>query len=337
MRIASIIGLAVFALGMSQYYQLSELIVLSPRVNTINSGGPIGGGAGEPSKNPVDDLNQANLQEAFRLLTSEYIRRGDLDSLEVNRAALQGILERRDFGAMLVTQSELEAQDAPYDFYFETLTPEIGYARFGKYKGDEIKAFDGAVSEFKKTKKAKTLIIDLRSPQAQADFQVAADILSRFVAPNELLFKIRRPGSDRATLFLSKEPELNWRKQIVLLMDSETGNVGEIIAAALRRRISGVENLVSIGEPTRGQTVEYRDVPVAEDRILRYAIAEVVLDDDSSLYQIGVKPELETPCDLNAKHFLFSQIDAGKTLTTFLFPRERPRNSEASLVAKTNP
>ncbi len=39
----------------------------------------------------VDTLEQDNLQEAIRILLRSYIKRDNLDSLELNRAALQGL------------------------------------------------------------------------------------------------------------------------------------------------------------------------------------------------------------------------------------------------------
>ena len=52
----------------------------------------------------IDTLDQSSMQEAFRLLTNDYLHHTQLDDLEVNRAALQGMLNRLDFGAMLLTE-----------------------------------------------------------------------------------------------------------------------------------------------------------------------------------------------------------------------------------------
>jgi len=236
----------------------------------------------------VDGLDQANLQEAFRLLRSDYINREDLDPLEVNRAALQGMLERLDFGAMLLTERSRSGRDSPFSFYAERISGEIGYVRFGRYTQEEVARFDEILETYSGDEEVETLLLDLRSPQAQADFAIAAAILSRFLPPNELLFKIRRPGNERATLFISKAREVSWQGETILLVDGETGNVAEIIAAVLDRE----KDTLVIGEATPGLTVEYRDVPIGEDRILRYAIAEVILEDDSTLFRTGIEPDL---------------------------------------------
>ena len=281
----------------------------------------------------IDTLDQASLQEAFRLLTKNYIHHGELDPLAVNRAAMQGLLARLDFGAMLLTEKSLESRNSPFLFFSEKITDNTAYIRFGRYNKQGVTDLDKALDVFAKEKEVKNLILDLRSPQAQADFAIASEILSRFRPPNELLFKIRRPGNDRPTLFISKTNETNWSRKLVLLVDRETGNVGEIIAAVLQRN----NNCLIIGEKTPGLTVEYRDVPIGEDRILRYAIAEVVLEDDTSIFQKGIAPDIDTPTPYEAKRALYRLTQNGEKLTKFLFPRQRPRMNEAALVAGTDP
>lgn len=281
----------------------------------------------------IDKLNQANLQEAFRLLKSDYINREDLDHLEINRAALQGLLDRLDFGAMLLTEKSRSAKNSPFKFHQARITDSVGYLRFGKYNQAGLKDLDEALEKFSADEKIETLIMDLRSPQAQADFAIASEILSRFRPPNDLLFKIRRPGNERATLFVSKPKDANWRREVILLVDSETGNVGEMIAAVLKRET----DCLIIGEKTPGLTVEFRDVPVGDDRILRYAIADVLLEDETSLFQKGVEPDIVTTTPQKTKHAIFKEIDQGKSLTDYLFLKQRPRLNEAALVAGTDP
>jgi len=281
----------------------------------------------------IDGLNQDNLQQAFRLLRTEYIKHQDLDFLEINRAALQGLLDRLDFGAMLLTEKSRSARNSPFKFYTTALAKDTAYLRFGRYSKDEIIRLDQAIKKYNETKYIRTLILDLRSPQAQADFSIAADILGRFRPPGDLLFKIRRPGNDRPTLFVSKPAPANWRRDLILLVDHETGNVAEIISAVLKRDL----NCLIIGEKTPGLTVEYRDISIGKDRILRYAIAEVVLADDSSIFQKGVTPDIANFTSPKVKQAIYRATDRGKRLRDFLFQKQRPRLNEAALVAGTDP
>ena len=281
----------------------------------------------------INTLDQASLQEAFRLLTKDYINHDQLDKLEINRAALQGMLGRLDFGAMLLTEKSRSERNSPFAFHHARIDKQTAYVRFGRFDQSGVDDLDKALAEFNKEKDIENLIVDLRSPQAQADFGIAARILSRFRPPNEMLFKIRRPGNDRPTLFLSQASQTGWQRNVILLVDYETGNVGEIIAAVLKRE----SNPLIIGQQTPGLTVEYRDVPLGEDRILRYAIAEVVLEDDSSIFQKGITPDIITPTSEKKKQEIYKATQDGKPLTDFLFRKERPRMNEAALVAGTDP
>ena len=249
----------------------------------------------------VDELNQASLQEAFRILRTDYIKSESLSYLEMNRAAMQGLLERLDFGAMLLTKASREARDAPFAFHSEKLSEEIGYVRFGKFRKGEIEALDKALARFSDEKKMTTLLVDLRSPQAMADFEIASSILSRFRPGGEILFKIRRPGEERPRLFTSRSAPKVWKRNTIVLIDQETGNVGEIIAEVLRQK----NGSLIMGEKTIGMTVEYRDIPVGEDRILRYAVAEVVLPEGESLFQRRVMPDVVTPSGSKVKQAIF--------------------------------
>ena len=96
----------------------------------------------------IDTLDQGSLQEAFRLLTKDYIHYDLLDSLEVNRAALQGMLTRLDFGAMLLTEKSRSEQNSPFDFHHTPINSEIAYLRFGRYNEAELEKLDTAIREF---------------------------------------------------------------------------------------------------------------------------------------------------------------------------------------------
>lgn len=281
----------------------------------------------------IDTLDQSSLQESFRLLTKDYINHEQLDPLAINRAALQGMLSRLDFGAMLLTEKQKSERNSPFRFHDTLLTPRIAYIRFGTFKKGDVGALDKALKSFTAEKEIQHLILDLRSPQAQAEFSIASQILSRFRPPNELLFKIRRPGDDRPSLFISQATDESWSKNLILLVDRETGNVGEIIAAVLKRE----SKCLIIGEKTPGLTVEYRDVPVGEDRILRYAIAEVVLEDGTSIFQKGIIPDLQTVTPVEVKKAVFRENQKGTELSEILFQKQRPRMNEAALVAGTDP
>ncbi|MFK5922931.1 MAG: S41 family peptidase [Verrucomicrobiota bacterium] len=283
-------------------------------------------------KNIIDQMPQNSLQEAFRHLQKDYIKKETLTYEELNRAALQGLLERLDFGATLLTQSSRAERNSPFHFLAQEITREAAYIRPGNYSIPEVAKLDQAIKTFNGKPELHTLILDLRSPQAQADFEVAAQFLSRFLPADRLLFKNKQPEQKRPHLFFSKKAPQRWGRNLVLLIDRETGNVGEIIAAVLKQRTG----CLIIGEKTPGLTVEYRDLPLGENRILRYAIAEIVLDDDTSLFQKGVLPDLSSAFDKKSKYAVYKKSEKAQ-LKTFIFENQRPRLNEAALVAGTDP
>jgi hypothetical protein len=78
-----------------------------------------------------------------------------------------------------------------------------------------------------------------------------------------------------------------WAGSLLVLVDDETNNLGETIAAVLRQR----KQALLIGAPTRGGAVRYETVPVDAEWSLRFARAEVLLADDSSVFKKGLKPD----------------------------------------------
>lgn len=316
-----------------QLRQLAVVAAMAPHGFALAAEPPASGPEASAKVNAIiDQMPQNSLQEAFRHLKKNYIKKESLDYDELNRAALQGLLARLEFGATLLTQKSRAARDSPFQFLAQPITREAAYARPGRFTSKEVGELDLALEKFNRDPKIHTLILDLRSPQAQADLEIAAQILSRFLPANHLLFKDKRPDQERPRLYFAKEAPQLWGRNLILLIDRETGNVGEIIAAVLKQRTG----CLVIGEKTPGLTVEYRDVALGENRFLRYAVAEIVLDDDTSLFQQGVRPDLTTPFDKKSKHEVFKMSEKME-LQPFIFERQRPRLNEAALVAGTDP
>ncbi len=281
----------------------------------------------------IDGLSQDALQQAVRILKRDYIRPEALSYEELNKAAFEGLLRRLAFGAQLVNaNADEEPQDGKIEFFSELITPKTGYIRLASFHEDEIAHLDEALLAFDEAE-AETLVLDLRVPAPTARFDAAARILDRFVPTNTLLFKIQKPGQTRPELFFSQVSSTRWRgSRLLLLTDSETPNAGEIIAAV----IDANRQCFVVGGPTKGLTVQYQQIPLDETTLLRFAVAEVVLADDTSLFQTGVQPDFAVAEDLESKHKVFAASQAGP-LQRYLFEQARPRINEAALVHATDP
>lgn len=148
----------------------------------------------------IDTLDQARCRRRFGSSRKTTSNTRFFDDLEVNRSALQGMLNRLDFGAMLLTEKSRSERNSPFVFQQAKLTPQIGYVRFGRFVDSELEAFDAAIAGFKE-EKGLTHLIHLRSPQAQAEFAIAAKILSRSVLRMSFFLKSAVPETNAPVSF----------------------------------------------------------------------------------------------------------------------------------------
>ncbi len=280
----------------------------------------------------VNTLSQQALQEAFRVLQRDYIRQESLSYLEINRAALDGLLERLGPGASLVSRHRETSDENPdVSFHAELLPVKAGYVRLASYRQPELERLDEALQNFLDAE-AETVILDLRVPQLNADLETAARVLDRFIDSNTLLFKIQKSTAKQPTRFFSQVTEHRWNWDLVILVDSETSNAGEIIAGCIQSH----RECLLIGSPTKGLTVQYEQIPLDEDTLLRYAVAEVVLGDATHIFKAGLKPDFALNEDLESKHKVFAASE-GKSLREFVEDNARPRMNEAALVHEFDP
>ncbi len=276
------------------------------------------------------DVSQAGIQTAFRILQKEYIRSNDLTFDVLNRAALSGLLQRLDFGAELVPRTSEAKSGALTGVQAELLTPQTGYLRPREFTPRETKELEQHLRDFV-TKKVAHLILDLRSPSPPGDFNDAADMLSLFVPKGEVLFKMKQIGQTVSEVETNTREPI-WSQKLLVLVDEETNNLGETMAAVLRQR----KQALLIGAPTRGGAVRYETVPVDAGWSLRFARAEVLLTDDSSVFKKGLQPDFPISMPTTIKRQVFHATDASDVKSS-ITDKPRPRFNEAALVANTNP
>jgi hypothetical protein len=145
------------------------------------------------------------------------------------------------------------------------------------------------------------------------------------------MFKMKQLNSEDAELFISKRAPL-WSGQVVVLLDQETGNAAEAIAASLRAR----GRAFILGGKTRGATVRYTHVQLDEKASLRYASAEMMLPDGTSFFKKGITPHFPVLADMTEKHRVFAGSKRDGQVA-YVRDRARPRFNEAALVNGQNP
>ena len=278
---------------------------------------------------PVDQLSQASIQSAFQVLRKDYIRREDLSLDQLNRASLEGLLSRLDFGAEIIRDNP-DAKPTDKAPPAELLTPEIAYVRPVAYTESEVSQIEQRLRDFT-SKGAKHLILDLRSPALPGEFEVAAALLEFFLPRGTLLFKLKQFNAGDAQLMLSTREPL-WSGTVLALVDGESNNLAETIAAVLQRQ----KRALLIGAATRGATVRYETMPLDPGWRLRYAHAEMLLSDDTSVFRQGVTPDFKIDFNTRQKQDVFNR-SRHSSLQPFVFEVARARWNEAALVAGTNP
>ncbi len=281
----------------------------------------------------VDALGQADLQEAFRVLRNDYLHAERLDFETINRAALLGLVRYLGDGVSIVPGNgeNGEASAQAGDFLAAELGATSAYLRLSAYQPDELAAVDEALLGFEGTER-EILLLDLRVPAEESSLEFAARFLDRFVPPDRILFKFDQTEDGRPQLFISRIQDARWEKKIIALIDRESCRAAELILAGLE----SFADVFVVGESTTGRTVEFRRHPLAPGLDLKYAVAEVLLPDGSSLFAKGIAPDLAIEADLEAKKQVFA-ASKETPLEEFVLEVARPRMNEAALVHQFDP
>lgn len=287
----------------------------------------------------VNSLNPGELQEAVNLLRANYVRPDEVDDRAVARATLDGLLGRLDHGAMLLPKpggnpgppsTGPAADPLPDAFAAEVVDDRTGYVRLGALTRDHLGDLDKALKDFG-DKKLPALVLDLRATGGSSDYELAADVIRRFVPKGKPLFTLRKPSNNQERLFTSNgDPAFNGT--VLLAADADTAGAAETIAAVIRN----YDRSLVVGERTAGQAVEYADLRLSGGTLLRVAVSQVVLPANLSIFPDGVKPDLAVKTPHPDKVAIFTQSQ-GKSIVPFVFETERPRFNEAALVSGVNP
>ncbi len=276
----------------------------------------------------IDSLSQADLDDAVKQLKANFINPAALSDQDLSKAMLQGLIERLSPGASIFSQAP--EPPAPSPFRAEILGGQAGYVRLGSIAKGNIDEMDSALQNFN-SKDLKSVIIDLRATPASSDFDMAAEVLKRFCPKGKLLFTVKKTSEKQERIVTSNMDPV-FHGLIVVLADKETSGAAEVIAAALRINANGM----IVGANTAGEAVEFSDIPLSGGKILRVAVAEVVMPGNVSIFPKGIQPDIAVEMPREVKEQVM-QLSLEKGVSQFVFETERLHMNEAALVAKTNP
>ena len=301
--------------------------------------------AGSPPPKPVsitqadiiNNLSQGELQEAINLLRANYIRPADVNDLALARATLSGVLSHLDHGAVLLPKPGTPTQAEPLDqipdgALVDTLADHTGYVRLGALTKDHLGALDKALKGFTE-KNLAAVILDLRATGSSSDYELAAEVIRRFVAKGKPLFTLHKPSNNQDRLFTSNgDPIFNGL--ILLAVDGDTAGAAETIAAVIRY----YDRSLVVGSNTPGQAVEYADLRLSGGSLLRVAVSQILLPANLSIFPGGVKPDVPVEMPREDLIAIFHQsTEKDHAMSQFILDPERLRFNEAALVSGINP
>jgi hypothetical protein len=286
-------------------------------------------GAGVPTRAAVDALSDAELDDVIAVLKENYINPDTLSDEELKRATVQGIIDRIAPGAGVVAAPAAGTVE-PSPFRAEILDNRIGYARLGSTTADNLSELDATLQKLTE-KKIGAFVLDLRATPPSSDFEQTAEVCRRFCPKGKVLFTVRKPNIKQEQILTSKD-DPKFHGIIVVLVDRDLAGNGEIIAAVLRTHTRALV----IGQSTKGEAVQFAEMPLAGGKLLRVAVAEVGLPENVKVFPGGVKPDIgvDVPQE-TTDEVLKRELEKG--VSEFVFETERPRMNEAALVAGTNP
>ena len=273
----------------------------------------------------------------MKLLRQHYIDPSALADSALARAQLAGLIERLGPGAKLIATSALvppAEQEVLSPFRSDVLDGPIGYLRLGTLSKEHLAQLDAALKGFV-AKKIGSVILDLRATPASSDYDLAAQLINRFVPKGRPLFTLQRPGTKEQRLFTSNTDPI-YSGYLVIVSDHATAGAAEVIAAAIRLYARSMV----VGQASAGQAVEYADFALGPNYLLRIAVAEVVPPASVKIFPDGVKPDLVVegaPANaVDRDRVLKAALEPGG-VAAVIYDIERLRINEAALVAGVNP
>jgi Peptidase family S41 len=286
--------------------------------------------AAKPLRGLVDQLDQAGLQRVIEQLQSSYVDSSALTNQEINQAAVEGLLSRLGPGACLQTKAQKEKPAPPRPFKSELIQTQFGYLRLGSFSRNGLGQLDDTLNGFR-NRGVTGLILDLRTMEPGSDFELAADILSRFVPKGKVLFNLVEPKGGQAQAYSSSQDPI-FTGPIAVLVDQDNAGTAEAVAGTLRDQLHSL----IIGQKTSGRAVEYQQFPIGDNLILTVAVKELVIPGGSPIFPDGLAPDITVPFPKHQQDALLTLVDQNG-VSDYIFDEERPHTNEAALVAGKNP
>jgi Peptidase family S41 len=304
-----------------------QTLTASPNPAPTTSASPA---TAQPLRDLVNQLDQAGLERVIEQLRSSFVDSSALTNEEINQAAVEGLLSRLGPGATLQTKTQTGQPVPDRPFKSELIETQFGYIRLGSLTQKGLPQFDETLNNFR-NRGVSGLILDLRTMQPGSDFQLASDILGRFVPKGKLLFNLVEPKGGTGQAYSSSADPI-FTGPLAVLVSQDNAGTAEALAGTLRNQL----HALIIGQKTSGRAVEYEHYPIGDNLVLTVAIREVVIPGTPHIFPKGLTPDIPVPFPKQQQDNALALADQNG-VSNYIFDEERPHTNEAALVTGKNP
>ncbi len=168
----------------------------------------------------------------------------------------------------------------------KVIEDNIGYIRLTSFNDNSSDQFKNIIKDYKKNKKIKKFILDLRNnPGGLLD--QAIKITDFFLDNGEIVSTKSKKKSDNQKWF-AKKGDIIDGDTLLVLINYGSASASEIVAGALKDH----KRAIILGESSYGKGSVQSIIPLKNDGAIRLTISKYYLPSGDSISEVGVSPDI---------------------------------------------
>jgi len=164
---------------------------------------------------------------------------------------------------------------------------DVGYLRLTSFNENSSEQVKEKIKKFKKNKKVKKYILDLRNNPGGLLSQ-AIKITDFFLDHGEIVSTKSRKKFENRKWF-AKKGDLIDGKTLIVLINYGSASASEIVAGALKDH----KRAILLGEETYGKGSVQSIIPLQNKGAIRLTVSKYYLPSGESISEVGVTPDIE--------------------------------------------
>ena len=169
----------------------------------------------------------------------------------------------------------------------ELFDNDVGYIRLTSFNENSSEQIKEKIKKFKKDKKVKHFILDLRNNPGGLLSQ-AIKISDFFLDNGEIVSTKSRKSNENRKWFAKKGDIING-DTLVILINYGSASASEIVAGALKDH----KRAILIGENTYGKGSVQSIIPLNNKGAIRLTVSKYYLPSGKSISEVGIIPDIE--------------------------------------------